>query len=198
MALLAYGPAARREAAACIGSLRTYHPGLPITVLSDAPLGIAGVDNPTRSPLGAIDKLRVLDWTRCERVLYLDADTRAGGNLLAGFGLLEHYDLAITASNNQARDWLWHASLAEREATLAAMGFQGLQLQGGLWFLRRTEETMAFMAAWQREWVTYRGPDQGALLRALYARPIRVWLLGRPWNGGALVEHRFGSARMAL
>jgi len=45
------------------------------------------------------------------------------------------------------------------------------------------------------EWLRFRDQDQAALLRALAIAPVRAWLVGHPWNGGALVDHRFGACR---
>jgi len=70
-----------------------------------------------------------------------------------------------------------------------------VQLQGGVLFWRRNEATTRLFERWRAEWARYRQQDQGALLRALYTEPVRVWLLGRPWNGGNLIEHLCGRAK---
>jgi hypothetical protein len=38
------------------------------------------------------------------------------------------------------------------------------------------------MERWRREWEVHAQRDQGALIRALYAHPLRIWVLGNEWN----------------
>jgi hypothetical protein len=109
--------------------------------------------------------------------------------------LEDGWDLVIAPSDHQHEDWLWHVSPSEREETRENIGHEALVLQGGVWFVRKNERTQRLFDLWGREWRKHCGQDQGALLRALYQAPVRVWLLGRPWNGGAVIEHRFGMAR---
>ena len=70
-----------------------------------------------------------------------------------------------------------------------------LQLQGGMMFWRKNERTRAFFQAWREEWERWKGQDQAALLRALHRTPLKLWLLSNEWNGGSLIEHRYGAAR---
>ena len=73
-----------------------------------------------------------------------------------------------------------------------------LGLQGGMFLFRKTTAMRHFFAVWRKEWKRFRQYDQGALLRALYQCPLRIWLLGRPWNGGidkSIIWHRYGTAR---
>jgi hypothetical protein len=74
----------------------------------------------------------------------------------------------------------------------AAVGMSQ-QWQCGVMFVRRNERTERFFKAWHREWGRYGGEDQAAFVRALHRVPLRVWVLGRPWNGGAVIQHRFGA-----
>jgi hypothetical protein len=39
-----------------------------------------------------------------------------------------------------------------------------------------------FFARWLKGWDKYAGRDQGALIRAMYTGPLRVYLLGNEWN----------------
>ena len=195
VAFVAFGATAEREYQQSVVSLLDWTP-LPV-VRAPAPK-VPGTSEWTNSQRARWAKLAVLEWTpqAWEQVLYLDADTRVRDGLSAGFGMLDDgWELVITASENQGEDWLWHVSEAEREETRALFGADVLQLQGGMFFLARNERTQALMEAWQEEWGLYRDQDQGALLRALRRVPVKVWLLGRPWNGGAVVEHRFGMCR---
>ena len=62
-------------------------------------------------------------------------------------------------------------------------------------WIARNERTMAFWDAWHEEWLRFGDEDQAAFLRALNRVPLKIWLLGYPWNGGAIIEHRFGACR---
>jgi len=69
-----------------------------------------------------------------------------------------------------------------------------LSLQGGVFFFRKSPQAHAFFESWRQEWGRFGDQDQGAMLRAMALSPLRVWLLGRPWNGGAVIGHLFGRA----
>jgi hypothetical protein len=47
---------------------------------------------------------------------------------------------------------------------------------------RRNANTRRFFSRWLSEWDRYGKRDQGALLRALYASPLRMFLLMNQWN----------------
>lgn len=195
---VAFGHNARQEATASIISLR-QHNDLPVTVVCDATLDIEDVECiPFRKPgPGArwaklnIDNLAPEAWTN---ILYLDADTRIKASITAGFDLLaDGWDMAIAPSTCQDHDALWHLSGEERALTLSEI-VEPLQLQAGVMFINR-RRCAALFAAWRDEWQRFGDQDQGALLRALKREPVRVYLLGRDWNGGAVIEHLFGRAR---
>lgn len=199
VAYVAFGARAVAEAAQSIASLRQSH-DWPIVTVSDET--IAGCQRvPCERPGWGARRAKVnltnLVPPSWDAFLYLDADTRVRGDLSAGFEILaDGWDMAITYSENQERDWLWHIPDEERR-TMEEHGLRlmGPVLQGGMWFVARNERTDALFAAWAAEWEHYQREDQGALLRALRQAPVRVWLLGRAWNGGELVEHLFGRAR---
>lgn len=190
---IAYGEKAEREAEQSIATLRRFH-DWPL-VLMRQPFPELRQDA-TDKQKSRWAKVTMLDWTPFDDTLYLDADTRIYGDLSAGFeALAAGWDLALAPSDNQGQDWLWHVAGREREQTRADWGFEPLQLQAGVMFVRRNERTRALWERWAYEWRWYAGEDQGALLRALREAPVRIWLLGRPWNGGALVGHLFGRTR---
>lgn len=190
----AFGEKAKGEQEACLESLRRLH-GWPFRLVreEDAPLGL---DDMQASRWA---KTHLLDLSPFEQTLYLDADTRVVGNLSAGFTVLDDgWDMALAASGNQGQDWLWHVGDDERQATKAEWGgVVPLQLQAGMMFVTRNERTYALFAEWQRQWARWKGQDQGALLRAMRVKPVRVWLLGSPWNSGqgTVVRHLFGRTR---
>lgn len=193
---VAYGPNACREALASAASLRGQY---PVTTVGEVFRGIHFDDQDSRGRWAKLnlDSLSPYDFT-----LYLDADTRVKGDLSAGFDLLaDGWDMAITASTNQPSrhgpdggQLLWHACNEERAATFMEVG-EVVQLQAGAFFFARNARVMDFFAVWRNEWQRWHFNDQAALLRALWRVPLKIWLLGRDYNGGALVEHRFGAAR---
>ena len=69
-----------------------------------------------------------------------------------------------------------------------------IETSGVIWF-RKSEDTTRLFREWRSQWVHYKDKDQGALLRALELSTAHIALLGRPFNGGAVVGHRFGMAR---
>ena len=193
---IVYGEAARKEAALSIQSLQLSN-DLPVTVIGEA------VDSLPCIPFERIDKggrwakVNLDSLSPYQHTLYIDADTRVHGNLSAGFDILANgFDLAITPSTNQSSsDWLWHVDEVERDYTRLELGFAGLVLQAGVMFIARNERTRQLFGHWRSEWMRWKGQDQAALLRALAAVPVKVWLLGRPYNGGSIVDHRFGAIR---
>lgn len=175
-----------------IVSLRQFH-GWPVMAIADGPVEGADIvrrfDEPGWGARWA--KLNQDQFAPWDRWLYLDADTRVKGDLSVGFNILDDgWDLAITMSKHQQSNWLWMASDEERAETQRTM----LSLQGGVFFVQRNGRTKTFFEAWRAEWQRYTHIDQAALLRALREYPVKVWLLGRDYNGAGLVEHRFGRA----
>lgn len=193
--VVAYGERARREAEGCLRSLGRAEPGLAAAVVSDRPLGeYPHLYAPDLDPGARRAKLACYQLSPFELTCYLDADTRVRGSLEAGFAALAAgWELALCPSTRQGGDVLGNCEASERERTFAALGCQEvLGLQAGVLFFRKCEGAARLFASWGAEWRG--GQDQGALLRALYASPARLWLLGRPFNGGSVVEHRFGQA----
>lgn len=164
----------------------------PIVVISDK--NVAGQKTIVfdSEPTGRWAKLNADCLSPFDLTLYLDADTRVRQPIDAGFEMIaDGWDLAITPSQQQGPELLWHVGEDDKEYTLDTLGFDALQLQGGLFFFRKSRKVKRFFTRWRIEWLKYKNQDQGALLRALYANPAKVWLLGHCWNGGAIVEHTF-------
>jgi hypothetical protein len=194
---VAFGHRAVEECKRSLASLRLFH-DWPVAVVSDEPVdGTIHIecDRPGWGARGAKLNLNNLVPPQWRAFLYIDADTRVCDDLAAGFQIIEDgWDLAITASQHQEDGWLWHLSEPERQAT-ANRRMCGIILQAGLWFAARNERTDALFALWREEWAIYGRNDQGALLRALGRCTLRLWVLGRDWNGGKMVQHLWGRAR---
>lgn len=194
---MVYGKAARREAATSIEMLRRFH-DWPVAVIGDrvAVPGVRNISFPDRDSGARWAKLHLDILSPFRRTLYLDADTRPYQDLSDGFAVLDDgWDLVLAPSTQQGWSWLWHCGNADREATLEAWGWRPLALQAGVMFVRRNRRVHRLFAAWRQEWERFEDQDQAALLRALRRAPARIWLLGKPWNGGAIVGHRFGQAK---
>ena len=164
----------------------------PVTVIRKTAPGLSD----TQSSRAA--KTALYDLSIYEHTCYLDADTLPLASIRAGFEILaDGWELVITASPNQGRDSLWHVAEPERTATLDGLGYPALQLQAGVFWFRRSAAVARLFKAWRAEWERWRGQDQAALLRALALAPVKVWILGRDWNGGAVIAHRWGAIRRA-
>ena len=194
---VAYGEAARTEARLSIASMQEHNEGLPVSVIGAEPLGrIPWIrcDLPVERNRWA--KLSLDNLSPYAQTLYMDADTRVNGSVLAGFEILEDgWDMAIALSKNQSVDWLWHCGEADRQLTETCLRHKGLQYGAGVMFIAWNERTRALFTAWRGEWGAFCGQDQGAFMRALQRVRVRLWVLGGTWNGGSLVTHRYGMAR---
>lgn len=187
--LIAYGEKAKTAAARCLASIEEVCQ-LPVTVC----VAWAPGDNDVQRSRWA--KVTLPQWSPYDYTVYLDADTVVRGSLTPGFQLLDDgWDLVITPSHAQGEQSLWHLLREEKEQTWLSWGTsEVLQLQAGVFWFRRTPAVLRLFERWQQEWLRWRGYDQGALLRALRDNPVRVYLLSRAFNGGAVVAHYFGAA----
>lgn len=185
IAYIAIGKEARAEATESIKALETQ---LPVKVIETGPY-----EDPVQASRWAKVNLdQLVPWTDA---CYLDADTRVNADVSEIFAILDDgWDWVMVPSQNQGADSLWHLSAEEREATIAE-ALAPLQLQAGVFWFRRNERTELLFTEWRKEWQRWEGQDQGAFLRALSKAPVRMWLLGFPWNGGAAIRHLFGRTR---
>lgn len=191
--LIAYGDKAEQEAHECLASLRQFH-DWPYIIASHINMQTPGdYDNIQASRYA---KVTLDQWSPFDDTLYLDADTRVQGDLSVGFDMLnDGFEMLITYSASQGRENMWHVALDEREATYEEWQCGSiLQLQGGVFWFRRCDNVTRFFEAWRCEWLRWRQFDQAALLRALRVAPVKMHILGRPFNGGAVVQHRHGRA----
>jgi hypothetical protein len=190
VAYVVYGQQAQYEAEQSIASL-LKHNDLPVKVITEYQFDVDQFrTDEQKSRLAKVNLPRLVDF---DKVLYLDADTRIKCDITPGFDLLDNWDLAIAPSRNQGNDLFRHIQNSdEKEQTLHELGnFWPMQLQAGVMFFHRQRCAKLF-DEWARQWNRWQGQDQAALLRALAIEPVRIWLLGRCWNGGEIVEHLFG------
>lgn len=194
---VAYGSKALLEARLSAESLAMVHREWPVTVISDHEVGWAPcIEWEDRGTPGRWAKVNLDQLSPFEHTLFLDADTRVYGDLWIGFNLLERgWDMVMVASIPQGGEILGHLTDQERAATLAECRIEPLQLNTGVMWFRKSQRVQMLFREWRNEWERFKDKDQGALLRALEHYKLRIALLGRPFNGGAVVAHRFGAAR---
>ena len=173
------------------GALEEFCPGLPHIVIEEPR---SPVPDATDLQLSRWGKLSLLDESPFDYTAYLDVDTQLYRDIGPGFDILaDGWDIAIAPSQNQSDDdLLWHIGSADKKLTLRTLMYTPLQLQAGVMFVSRNSRTQELFSIWQEEWMSFQDQDQGALLRALQRVPVKLWLLGRPWNGGYIIGHRFG------
>ena len=192
---VAYGEAARKEARLSIQSLRLFN-DLPATVIGEPVAGAEHIEFKQIDAGGRWAKLNVDLLTPYELTAYIDADAWPMADISAGFEVIaDGWDVAIAPCFNQGRDLFWHIGEEERAETLAELGYEPLQLQAGVMFIGKSQETARLFSAWRDEWLRWHDQDQAALLRALAHTPTRVWMLGSSWNGGSVISHRWGALR---
>ena len=181
-----YGLNARREYEQSLELLRNNHDE-EVTVIGDTFV-------PRGTPPGRWAKTNLDLLSPYFLTCFLDADTRPYGDLSVGFEILETgWELVIVPCARQGVDGLWHLTEEERAVTLAEIG-QPLMVNSGVMWFRKCRRIAAFFRAWREEWERFQHRDQGALLRALERQPVKLWLLGHPFNGGSVVAHHFGQA----
>lgn len=199
---VSYGENAHWECKESLLSLKRSNPELVACVLTDSPQQFRThakyVTRADSEPYGRWAKLNADVFSPFEHTLYIDADTRIHGKLTPLFDALEAgWDFVATLSQQQGtHHWLNGLDESERESTIDCVGFLPAQVQGGLWSFVQNERTRDFFQAWREEWQSVGiEQDQAALSRALRYSPMKVALLGRAFNNGAVTNHRFGSAR---
>jgi hypothetical protein len=192
---IAIGDKSQQELAYAMKELRKYC-ALPVHVVDGVVpgTGMELGDNRTRSRWAKVN-LDLL--SPYPQFLYLDADTRVRGDIRAGFKLLDRgWDIAMAPSENQGAEAFWHVGQQEKLATVEEVQEAAIQMQAGVMFVNRdSDRVKALFETWREEWLRWMGEDQAAFVRALHRSPAAIALLGRPWNGGALVNHLFGRTR---
>jgi lipopolysaccharide biosynthesis glycosyltransferase len=138
--------------------------------------------------------------TPFEPTLMLDADTRIKGDLSLGFEILKDgWDLVMVPSMpGRFGEVLWNLTSVERQVTLDEIGqWAHVMFNTGLMYFKNSGAVHHLFETWQVEWLRFKDRDQGAFLRALRRCPVKLWLLGYPYNcaGGEVVDHLFGRAR---
>ena len=198
---VAYGAEAIKECLASIDSLKRSNPGLPVCVLTDEPRQFRNhakhVCRYDGGKFGRNAKLNVDSLSPFDCTLYLDADTRVYLPLDYPFQLLEMgFEFVATLSANQGDLWLRHLKWEWVDATEEFIGYKSAAIQGGVFAFRKTPCVQAFFRHWRGYFEQGDGEhEQDAMQKAWHVQPMRAALIGREWNGGAIVAHHYAQAR---
>ncbi|MDD5059290.1 MAG: glycosyltransferase [Sideroxydans sp.] len=186
---VAFGDPARACAERMMTSAKRHMPDIPICLVGARPMGIEDVfvEQPDSDVGGRRAKLRAYELAPAEwgAVLYLDADTEIVGPVYRLFEWIEDgWDLCITHDVGETLHSFQRKNnipeLNELEQTVGTL--HALQFNGGVWSFGRNERVARFFARFKAEYEVHLQRDQGALIRALHAEPLKVWVLGHEWN----------------
>lgn len=190
--VVGFGDPARNCALDLLKTCTQFVPEIPVAFCGAKTLGIEDIfiEQPDRDIGGRIAKLGAYKLTPAEwgAVLYLDADTEIiSGDIRLYFELIEDGWEFVIAKDPHLMDTM-HSfrrkgnllELQKIEAELSTL--HALQYNGGVWAFGRSNRIAAFFERWAKEWQKYGNRDQGALIRAMYKDPLKVYLLGNEWN----------------
>jgi len=206
--IVGFGKPSRKCAKELIASVRHRMPGLPVCFVGANALGVEDVfvKQPDRDIGGRIAKIRAYnlapqDW---KYILYLDADTEAVEDIGFLFQLLEDgWEMSIcrdmqryhTADKMLRPDNRSEASFTW-DMVISAKGT--MQFNGGMMSFRRCFAVKRFFDLWEKEWQRFGGRDQGALLRALYQQPVKLYTLTNHWNASDRYPNVPGPGSVAI
>lgn len=188
---VAFGEPARACAVQMMTTAKTHLPEIPIALAAARPIGLEDIfiEVEDSDVGGRRAKLRAYELAPAEwqAVLYLDVDTEVVGDIRLYFQLVEDGWEFVICKDPHLMDTMKSFqranNLAEtREIEQELYTLNTLQFNGGVWAFGRNERVAAFFRRWQVEWEKHAGRDQGALIRAMYADPLKVIVLGNEWN----------------
>jgi hypothetical protein len=189
---VAFGDPARTCALRMMETAKQRMPEIPIALCSDRKIGPEDVliDSVPDSDIGGRRaKLRAYELSPAEweAVLYLDADTEVVGDIRFYFELIEDGWEFVICKDPHLMDTMHSfrrkTNLQELHETAEQIHtMHTLQYNGGVWAFGRNERVARFFTRWLAEWEKHAQRDQGALIRAMYTEPLRVYLLGNEWN----------------
>lgn len=188
---VAFGGPARESALRMMESAKAHMPDVPIALCAAEPIGPEDVllVQPDSDVGGRRAKLRAYELAPAEwrATLYLDADTVVVAPIYRYFEWIEDGWEFVICKDPHLMDTM--AAFERRnnkpeleETRQEIRTLNALQWNGGVWAFGRNERIARFFARWQTEWEVHAQRDQGALIRAMYADPLRIWLLGNEWN----------------
>ncbi len=188
---VAFGDPAREAAIDLMKTAKRHMPDIPIALCAAKPIGIEDVfiqgedtDIGARRAKIRMYELSPQEW---DTVLYLDADIEITAPVYPIFQWVEDGWDMVATKDPHLIDTMRSYARVNNAADMASVQracrtLDALQVAGGVIAFRRNERVKAFFDAWLREWEVHGQRDQGPLVRALYAHPVRLWLLGNEWN----------------
>lgn len=188
---VAYGAPARECAKGAIDSFKRHLPDIPVALVSDEPLGPEDIfvqhedyDIGGRAAKVKIYDLAPKEWTY---ICYLDADTEIVEPVDFIWKVVEDgWDMVICKNPSRfhvASQMNRSDNKDECDHTFGLIGTdQVIQLNGGVFAFQRNQRTQAFFKRWYEEWQKWGKRDQAALLRALWAHPLKLYVLGNEFN----------------
>jgi len=188
---VAFGDPARACALRMMESAKTHMPEIPIALCASKPIGPEDVliTQPDSDVGGRRAKLRAYELAPAEweSVLYLDADTEVVAPIYRFFEWIEDGWEFVICKDPHLMDTMHNFrrsnNLQELEETAQQVHtLHTLQYNGGVWAFGRNKRIARFFARWLKEWEVHAQRDQGALIRAMYTEPLKVFLLGNEWN----------------
>jgi hypothetical protein len=189
--VVAFGEPARACAARLMETAKQQMPEIPIALAAACPIGLEDifVEQPDSDVGGRRAKLKAYELApaQWQAVLYLDADTEVVGDIRLYFQLVEDGWEFVICKDPHLMDTMRSFQRANnvdevREIEQELYTLNTLQFNGGVWAFGRNKRVEAFFRRWQAEWEKHAGRDQGALIRAMYADPLKVCVLGNEWN----------------
>jgi len=188
---VAFGDPARKCALRLMKSAKKYMPDIPIMLCAAKKIGPEDllVTQPDSDIGGRRAKLKAYELTPKEwqSVLYLDADTVVTAPITYYFELIEDGWEFVICKDPHLMDTMHSFRRKNNDAELvgtqeAVKTLHTLQWNGGVWAFGRSPRIAAFFQRWKKEWEVHAQRDQGALVRAMYAEPLKIMLLGNQWN----------------
>jgi len=188
---VAFGDPARGCALRLMQSIKKHMPDIPICLCAERKIGPEDVliVQPDSDVGGRRAKLKAYDLAPAEwqAVLYLDADTEVVAPIYRYFEWIEDGWEFVICKDPHLMDTMHNFKRANNAAEVDDLRkkiktLHTLQYNGGVWAFARNERVAAFFQRWQMEWEKFAQRDQGALIRAMYADPLKVLVLGNQWN----------------
>lgn len=188
---VAFGDPARACALRLMESAKKHMPDIPICLCAASGIGPEDVliVRPDSDVGGRRAKLKAYELTPAEwrAVLYLDADTEVVAPIYRYFEWIEDGWEFVICKDPHLMDTMHSFQRPNNapeveEVRKKVKTLNALQYNGGVWAFGRNERVAAFFQRWQMEWEKYAQRDQGALIRAMYAEPLKVLVLGNQWN----------------
>lgn len=189
--VVAFGDPARACAKRLMASIKKHMPDMPVALCAAAKIGLEDVliKQPDSDVGGRRAKLKAYQLAPAEwkAVLYLDADTVVTAPIYYFFELIEDGWEFVICKDPHLMDTMHAFRRKNNDRELAGTQhavktLHALQWNGGVWAFGRSGRIQAFFRRWQTEWEVHAQRDQGALVRAMYAEPLRIMLLGNQWN----------------